>query len=134
MVEEHATHDLGQYLLGCTSDAGIIQKVTLGIFRLRVDGIGQPAYQGVLVEATRCLQQLDATQDTTKLVLPATTGGEQLFEDERTTAYLVLIPCQRAEVVDSSQDGRCQDAAGAKATACGNGRQQRQLNAAAEAL
>ena len=85
-----------------------------------------------MVEAALGLEQLHALQYSAELVLPAAARGEQLFEHERAAANLVFIPCQRAEVAHRAEHRGRKDAARAQSAACGDGRQQRQLHAAAE--
>ena len=132
VVQEHPAHNFCQDILGCPGDARIVQQVTLLILRLCIDRIRQPPHQWVLVEAPDGLQQLHSSQDPAKLVLPASARRQQLLQHQRTASYLVLVPCQRAEVIDSSQYGRCQDARRTQSAACGNGRQQCKLYATAK--
>ena len=94
MVQEHSANYLTQDFLGSTGDTCIIKQVALLIFRLGVDIVWQPAYQRVLVKATQGFQQLDTSQHSTKLVLPATTCGQQLLQHQCALSYLVLVPCQ----------------------------------------
>ena len=94
VVEEHAAHDLAQNLLGSTGDAGIVEQVALLVFGLGIDIVGQPAHQGVLVEAAGSLQEFHTAQHTAELILPTTAGGEQLFEHQGAPAYLGLVPRQ----------------------------------------
>ena len=42
-------------------------------------------------------------QDTSVLVLPATAGGEQLLENQRTVRDFVFIPTQATEVVHGTE-------------------------------
>ena len=87
--------------------------MTGAIFGLRPQIGGQPAHLWVLGKAPTRLQQFHATQHTTKLILPTTTCGEHLFEHEGAMTNLVLIPTQAAEIVERTQHGSSQDAAGA---------------------
>ena len=133
-VEEHSAHYLVKYRLRRARDAGIVKKVATAVFGLKEDVVGQPAHEWCLLEATICLQQLHAAEHAAKLVLPAASCGEHLFEHEGASANLVLVPCQGTKVVYGSKHRRGEDAARAQSAACGNGGEQCQLYAAAERL
>ena len=103
MIQEHAAHDFSQNLLRRSCHTRIVKQMALGILRLGVQAVGQPAHQRVLVETTLRFQQFHTSQDTAKLVLPTASGGQQLFEYEGALADFVLVPAQSAEVADGSQ-------------------------------
>ena len=132
VVEEHAAHDLGQDLLGRTGDAGIVEQMALAVLGGGEERVGQPSDKGLLGESALTLKQFHAAEQSSELILPATSGSEQLFEHKRAASQLVLIPSQHAEIVQCAQHGGSKDAAGAHTTACRNGREERQLDAAAE--
>ena len=69
------------------------------VLGLTVETRGEPTDIGVLVETGLRLQELDAWEQATELVLPAATRGEQLFQGQRAIANLLAIPPQRTEVV-----------------------------------
>ena len=87
-----------------------------------------------LIKARARLQEFDTSQDTTKLILPTTTRGEHLFEDQRATSDLVFIPSQTTEVAHGSQDGRGKDAAGAQSATSRNGGEQGEFDARAKGI
>ncbi len=67
-----------------------------------------------LVEASLCLEELDALKQTAKLILPTATRGKELFENKRAAPYLLFIPCQSAEIIQRTKHGTCKDATCAK--------------------
>ena len=94
--------------------------------------VGQPSHRWVLFKSPTRLQKFHTTEYTTELILPTATCGQHLFEHQRTMTYLVLVPAQSTEVIESPQYGGSEDATGAKATACGDGREQGEFDARAE--
>lgn len=99
VVEEHTTNNLSEESLCRTSDARIIEQMTLAILRLSIEVGREPMYHRILIESTLCLKELDALKESAILVLPATTGGEELLKGERSATYLLLAPCKTAEIV-----------------------------------
>ena len=74
-------------------------------------------------------QLFDSAEHSAVLILPASAGGEQLFEHKGALADLVFVPGKCAEVADGSEDGGGKDAACAEAASGGNGREERDLKA-----
>ena len=113
-IEEHALHDFCQNLFGCASHACIVEQVAHLFVGLAEEGVWQPTHDRSLIETLFRLQEFDAWQDASVLVLPTTTRREQLFKDEGAVANLELVPSESAEVCQCSDDGRCQDGTGAQ--------------------
>ena len=101
-VEEHAAHDLCQDTFGGAGNAGVVEQMAGPIGRVGEEILWQPTYDRTLIESFTGLQQLQAMQYASILVLPTATGGEQLLQDQRAIANLVLIPRQTAEVSDGT--------------------------------
>ena len=78
------------------------------------------------------MQQLYARQKSAVLVLPAATGGEQLFENECAVANLGLVPAESAEVAERSEHRRREQRAGAESASGRYRREQRHLDTATE--
>ena len=86
------------------------------------------------MESRLRLQQFHAVQQSAKLVLPSSASGEQLFECQRAVANLRLVPSQSAKLVERSQNGGGQHAAGAQSRTGWDGREQRHLDATPEGV
>ncbi len=91
------------------------------VFGLGEDAVGQPAHQGLLVEARLRLQQFHTVQQSAKLVLPSASCGEELFQHQGAPAYLALVPSQSAKLAERPEHGGGQHAAGAQSGAGGDG-------------
>ena len=91
-------HDFFEDALGRACDACVVEQVTHLVVRMTEESVGQPSDDGPLAESTFSLQEFNARQDASVLVLPATTCGEQLFEDEGTIANLELVPSESAKI------------------------------------
>ena len=85
-----------------------------------------------MFESRRCLDEFDAMVNAARLVLPAAAGCEHLFERERPAAELLMVPGKAARFPEGCQQRRGQHAARAETGAFWRGRQQGNLNAAAE--
>ena len=68
------------------------------------------------------------------MVLPAAARSEQLLEDERTLAYLVLVPAEAQVVVECAQYVGGQYAARAQSRSGGNGGEQGDFKTTAHVL
>jgi len=97
-VKEHTTYNLSQNSLSSASDTGIIQQMTLLIFTTRKQIIRQPTNQRTLLHTGMSLKKLNTTKDTSILVLPTTSRSKQLFQNQSTVAYFILIPLQATEI------------------------------------
>ena len=86
------------------------------------------------MEALTRLQQFHTSEHTTKLILPTTTRGKHLLQNQCTSTYLILIPTQTAEIVQGSQYGRSQNARCAQSATSRDGREQCQLNSCAKSF
>ena len=131
-VEEHSADDFGKNLLSRTCDAGVVEQVTGTVLRVGPEGVGQPACGGCLNESASRLQEFHSVQHSAVLVLPSASGGEQLFEQQGTVADGHLVPSQSAEVAEGSEHRGSEDAACAQSAAGGDGREQRDFDAASE--
>ena len=120
-VEEHASHNFGQDAFGGAGDACVIQQMASLVFSRGKEIVGEPTNQRALIHAVSGLQELHATKHTAVLVLPTSTGGEQLFEDKGAVANLVLVPFEAAEIGHGTEDGGSQDGAGTQSGACRDG-------------
>ena len=122
-VEEHPPYNLGKDALGCTGNAGVVQQVAGLVFRLGEKVFGKPFYGRCLSQPLCGLQKLDPVQDSSVLVLPASSCSQELFKDEGAVPDLALVPGQAAEVRQRSKDSGCEDGARAQT---GPGRYRRQ--------
>ena len=133
-VEEHLPYNLGENTLGCTGYTGVVKQVAGLVFGLGEEVFGKPFYGRYLSQPLCGLQELDPVQDSSVLVLPASSCSQELFEDEGAVPDLALVPGQAAEVRQRSKDSGCEDRARAQT---GPGRYRRQksdLYAASERL
>ena len=94
LIEKHPTDNLGKDLLGCAGDACVVEQMTGTVLWLKIKVVGKPTGYWTLQKSTLCLQQLHAAKHAPELVLPAATGGQKLLKNQRTPAYLVLVPSQ----------------------------------------
>ena len=133
-VQEHSLYNFRQDTLGRTGQSRVVQQVALAVFAVRKQVFGQPAYQRSLFPAAFRLQQLDTRQDASVLVLPAATGGKQLFQYQGAVAYLLFVPSQSAEIIYGSQHGSRQNRTGSQTGTRRNGGEQGHLQSAAESL
>ena len=132
LVQEHTSDYLGKKTLRRAGDSCIIQQVASRIFWLCKQVIGKPAHHRLLGKAPFCLQQFHALQDAAELILPATACCQELFQDEGTITYLVLIPCQAAEIAQCTKNGRGQQTARSESAARRNGRKRSNLDTTAK--
>ena len=132
LVEEHAAHDVGQDLLGRARDAGVVEQVAVTVFGSGEEIVGEPSCLRPLVPSRLGMDELHARQQSAELILPAAARSEQLFEDERAVADLGFVPATAQEVAERAQHVGGQDAARTQSGSRRNGREQRDLDAAAK--
>ena len=89
-------------------------------------------HRRTLVKTTLSLQKFDAMQQSAKLILPASTSGKKLFQHESAVTYLLFVPHQAAEIIESTKHCARKQTACAKSRTGRNGRKQRHLYATAE--
>ena len=127
-IQEHAPNNLCQDALGGTGNTCIIKQMASPMLSTGKQIVGQPTHQRTLIHATRGLQEFHSPKHSTILVLPTSTCGKELFENERTVTDFVLVPIQSTEIGHGTQHRRSKDRAGTQARTGRDGRQQRDFN------
>ena len=131
-VQEHPAYDYSKDILRRTGNPRVVKQVASAIFGFGKKIFRQPAHRRVLVEAFARLQQFQSMQHASVLVLPATSGREQLFEYQSPVANLVLIPRQAAKIRQCAQYRSREDRTGSQTGTGRNSSQQRHFQPAAE--
>ena len=80
-VEEHLPDDFGKNAFSRAGDAGVVKQVASLIFRFGKELFRQPSDNGGLKQPFVCLQKFKSVQNPSILILPASAGSKQLFED-----------------------------------------------------
>ena len=120
-VEEHVADNFGENVFGGAGDTCVVEQVAGRIAGIGEHGVGEPVDSRVLVEALGALEQFDSAEHSAVLVLPASAGGQELFEHESALADLVFVPGQGAEVAEGAEHCGREYAACAQTAACGDG-------------
>lgn len=131
-VEKHPSHDLLKDVFGDSCDPCVVEHDTIRAPLGLESMCWQPLNVRGLIEPGLGAQELDPGKECPCLILPAASGCEELFQGKGPEDEVSCIPLQVAEIVEGTQQGACQNTAGAQTGSLGNGCKEADFESATE--